>query len=116
MSIRSPWESAGPGLRRAAERMMPRFCSTYFRHGEAEALLLFVADERQVGIEDVVGAPGVAGGVFADHRDHHLGVAEAGHRAVGAARQLLRKEQAAVAGEDRDAADVAAIARRTKGA
>jgi len=38
------------------------------------------------------------------HVDHHLRIAEAGHRAVGAARQLLgKKEPAAVAGEDRNA-------------
>ncbi len=75
-----------------------------FADGEADVGLLFVAGQREVGVEEVVGVVDVAGRVgFADG-DHHFGVGEAGHGAVGAAVELFGEEEAAVAGEDGDAA------------
>jgi hypothetical protein len=84
-------DGAAPGQRVLADR-------------EAEARLRLVADERQVGVEEVAGARLLALGHQADHVGHHLGVGEAGHRAVGAADHLLQQELGAVAAEDRDAA------------
>jgi hypothetical protein len=80
--------------------------------GEAEARLRLVADERHVGVEEVAGLCFLALGHQADHIGHHLGVGEAGHRAIGAADHLFEQELRAVAAEDRDAAGAVSSARR----
>ena len=111
MSAMSAADSFGPGLRIAAEAITPRSASRCLRTARPMPLLLLVARQRQVGVEQVVRALDVAGGVGAAHADHHLGVGESGHRAVGAAQQFFGQEQAtAVAGQDRHAAHLAALA------
>ena len=68
MSAMSAAESFGPGLRMAAEAIAPRLSEQVLAHREAQRRLLLVAGERQVGVEEVVGALDVAGRVGAPRR------------------------------------------------
>ncbi|MNN21957.1 hypothetical protein D3C81_1352960 [compost metagenome] len=73
-------------------------------HRQPRAGLLLVAQQRQVGIEQVVGCLALAGGREAHHVAEHVREAVARVGAVGAAFHLVVEEQAVVAAEDRDMA------------
>ena len=73
--------------------------------GEADALLLLVADEREMRVEEIVRGVALACLRELDDIDQHVGEGVAGHRAVRSALHLEIEEQAAVAGEDRERAE-----------
>ena len=73
--------------------------------GETDSLLLLVADEREMRIEEVVGGVALARLRELDNVDEHVGKGVAGHRAISAALQLKVEEEAAVASENRDGAE-----------
>ena len=76
---------------------------------EADARLLLVADQRQIGVVEVEGGLLAPGGEALVDLDQDLRIGEAGHRAVGAAAELERVVEPAVADQDRD--PPAAVAR-----
>src|ERR1035441_457916 len=69
---------------------------------EAEALLLLVTDEREVGVEEIVRGVSLARVRELNDIDQHVGERIAGHCAVGSPLHLEVEKEAAVAGEDGD--------------
>ena len=69
---------------------------------EADALLLLVTDEREVGIEEIVRGVSLARVRELDDIDQHVWECIAGHCAVGSPLHLEVEKEAAVAGEDGD--------------
>src|ERR1035441_2892463 len=73
-----------------------------FADGQTNALLLLVTDEREVGVEEVVGGVAVALPGEVDDVDEHVRKGVASHRAIRAAVHLEVEKQAAIAAEDRE--------------
>ena len=80
------------------------FLQDVFADGETDVLLLLVADEGKVGVEEIVGGVAVALLGEVDDVDEHVGEPVAGHGAVGSTLKLEVEEERAVAGEDGDGA------------
>ncbi len=72
-----------------------------FAHGQADAGLLLVADQRQMRVEQVMRGVALAGLGQLDDIDQQFREGIAGHGAVGAALHLEIEEQAAIADQDR---------------
>ena len=112
MSAMSAALSAAPGGAQARRRDGAAAMQQIFADGEAEAGLLLVAGERQIGIEEVLGAVEIAAGGGAADVDHHLGSRSRSWRRRRRA-PSPRQEQAAIADEDGEApADAASASRR----
>ncbi len=84
--------------------MAPRRRRRFLAERDADAGLCLVPEQRQVHVEDVLGPVGIALGVLGADLDQHFGIGKAGHGAVGAAGQLLRQIEPAIADEDRNLA------------
>ena len=79
--------------------------------GQANASLLFIAGQGQIGIKNVVRFFNLAGCMGATDINHHFRVCKTGHGAVGAAAELFRQKQAAtVARQNRNAPGLATFA------
>ena len=103
-SARAAGVSAAAGLRIAALDSRPRRISRYLRTASPTPGLLLVAQQRQVGVEQVVRRLALAGGRQAHHVAQHVGKGVAGVGAIGAALHLVVEEQAVVAAQDGDVA------------
>ena len=80
-------------------------------YGQANAGLLFVAGQGQIGIENVMRFFNVTGCMGAADINHHFRVSKTGHGAVGAAAELFRQKQAAtVARQNRNTPGLATFA------
>ena len=84
-SASAPWVRVFVGGRKAKAK------------AKSNARLLLIAHQGQIGVEDVARPLHLAGiGVLHD-ADHHLGIGEAGHGAIGVAAHFLRQEHATIA-------------------
>jgi len=90
------------------------FLQNIFADGEADALLLLVADERKMGVEEVVCGVAVALGAEVDHIDQHVGEGVP-VMAIGSALHLEVEEEAAVAAQDGDGAERAGVLEEAEG-
>ena len=71
---------------------------------KADARLLFIADQRQIVVEEVEGLVHLALAEARIDLDQKLGEGKAGHGAIGAACEFEWKIEPAIADEDGDAA------------
>mgnify|MGYP000875217939 CR=1 FL=1 len=79
--------------------------------GEADARLLFVAHQRQMGVEQVEGRVEFAVRVKPAHLDQHLGIAITRHGAIRATGKLFGEEYPAISRQDADPATTAGFVR-----
>src|SRR5262249_20150794 len=98
-SARSRASSLGPGARTAAERMAAS-AQNLLAHGKPKSRLLLVAYEWQIHVEQIFRLVATAGRKQRGYGHQHLRIGKTGHDAVGAAGELLRHIQSAIADQD----------------
>src|SRR5690348_12930167 len=81
-----------------------------FADREADADLLLVPHQRQIGVEQILRLLAAAVAEEAADVDQQLRIGETGHRAVGAAMQLLRQVEPAIAAKNTEAPPRRAVA------